>query len=131
MGQGKRQLGCNQYHPRPGSALPSPRRRRVTYLHGYRTCFYFGFFENLQYPGPRVDTWRNGLAGNDENVVANRGITRANHVHVKKNEVPQDIGSLAKKNVHELCYAVDEKGNYTAVPSSGWEVKTLALNESL
>jgi len=50
---------------------------------------------------------------------------------VKKNEVPQDIGSLAKKNVHELCYAVDEKGNYTAVPSSGWEVKTLALNESL
>ncbi len=47
------------------------------------------------------------------------------------NEVPQDDGSLAKKNVHELCYAVDENGRYTAVPSRGWEAKTLALNESL
>lgn len=47
------------------------------------------------------------------------------------NEVPQDNGSLAKKNVHELCYAVDEHGRYTAVPSRGWEAKTLALNESL
>jgi len=50
---------------------------------------------------------------------------------MNKNEVPQDDGSLAKKNVHELCYAVDEQGRYTAVPSSGWEAKTLALNESL
>ncbi|WP_353124236.1 hypothetical protein [Parapedobacter pyrenivorans] len=50
---------------------------------------------------------------------------------MNKNEVPQDKGSLAKKNVHELCYAVDENGRYTAVPSSGWEAKTLALNESL
>lgn len=47
------------------------------------------------------------------------------------NEVPQDDGSLARKNVHELCYAVDENGRYTAVPSRGWEAKTLALNESL
>lgn len=47
------------------------------------------------------------------------------------NEVPQDEGSLAKKNVRELCYAVDENGRYTAVPSRGWEAKTLALNESL
>lgn len=50
---------------------------------------------------------------------------------MNKNEVPQDQGSLAKKNVHELCYAVDENGRYMAVPSSGWEAKTLALNESL
>jgi len=50
---------------------------------------------------------------------------------MKKNEVPQDEGSLAKKNVHELCYAVDENGRYTTVPSRGWEAKTLALNESL
>ncbi|MFB2120378.1 hypothetical protein [Parapedobacter sp. 2B3] len=50
---------------------------------------------------------------------------------MNKNEVPQDDGSLAKKNVHELCYAVDEHGRYTVVPSRGWEVKTLALNESL
>lgn len=46
-------------------------------------------------------------------------------------EVPQDDGSLTKKNIHELCYAVDKQGRYTAVPSRGWEAKTLALNESL
>ncbi|MGV3764376.1 hypothetical protein [Parapedobacter sp.] len=50
---------------------------------------------------------------------------------MNKDEVPQDEGSLAKKNVHELCYALDEHGRYTAVPSRGWEAKTLALNESL
>lgn len=50
---------------------------------------------------------------------------------MNKDEVPQDDGSLAKKHVHELCYAVDEHGQYTAVPSRGWEAKTLALNESL
>lgn len=50
---------------------------------------------------------------------------------MNKDEVPQDNGSLAKKNVHELCYAIDENGRYSAVPSSGWDVKTLALNESL
>lgn len=48
-----------------------------------------------------------------------------------KDEVPQDESSLAKKDVRELCYAVDENGRYTVVPSSGWEAKTLALNESL
>ncbi|WP_262247261.1 hypothetical protein [Parapedobacter soli] len=50
---------------------------------------------------------------------------------MNKDDVPQDDSSLAKKNVHELCYAVDEHGRYTAVPSRGWEAKTLALNESL
>lgn len=50
---------------------------------------------------------------------------------MKKDDVPQDDGSLAKKNVHELCYAIDDQGRYTAVPSRGWEAKTLALNESL
>lgn len=50
---------------------------------------------------------------------------------MKKNQVPQDQGSLARKNIHELCYALDENGNYTTVQSSGWEVKTIALDESL
>ncbi|WP_257668471.1 helix-turn-helix transcriptional regulator [Parapedobacter tibetensis] len=50
---------------------------------------------------------------------------------MKKNQVPQDDGSLAKKNISELCYAVDENGRYTTVHSTGWEAKTLALNESL
>ncbi len=45
--------------------------------------------------------------------------------------MPQDDGSLAKKNISELCYAVDENGRYTTVHSTGWEAKTLALNESL
>ncbi len=50
---------------------------------------------------------------------------------MNKHDVPQDNGSLAKKNVHELCYALDEQGRYVTVASSGWEAKTLALNESL
>jgi len=50
---------------------------------------------------------------------------------MKKEQVPQDNSGLAKKNIHELCYAVDENGNYTTVQSSGWEVKASALDESL
>lgn len=50
---------------------------------------------------------------------------------MKKSQVPQDDGSLASKNMQELCYAVDERGEYTTVSSSGWEPKTLALNASL
>ncbi len=50
---------------------------------------------------------------------------------MKKDQVPQDNRGLAKKNIHELCYAVDENGNYTTVQSSGWEVKSEALEESL
>lgn len=50
---------------------------------------------------------------------------------MKKEEVPQDEGSLAKVGVNELCYAVDENGNYTTTQSSGWDVKTAALDESM
>lgn len=50
---------------------------------------------------------------------------------MKKDQVPQDNGGLSKKNLHELCYAVDENGNYTTVQSSGWDVKTVALDESI
>lgn len=50
---------------------------------------------------------------------------------MKKEQVPQDNSGLAKKNIHELCYAVDENGNYTTVQSSGWNVKATALDESL
>lgn len=50
---------------------------------------------------------------------------------MKKEQVPQDNSGLAKKNIHELCYAVDESGNYTTVQSSGWEVKASALDESM
>jgi hypothetical protein len=50
---------------------------------------------------------------------------------MKKDEIPQDKGSLAKVGVNELCYAVDENGNYTTAQSSGWEVKNAALDESM
>ncbi len=50
---------------------------------------------------------------------------------MKINEVPQDVGGLANKNMKELCYAVDENGNYKTKLSEGWDVKTLALNKSL
>lgn len=50
---------------------------------------------------------------------------------MKINEVPQDQGQLARNNLKEICYAVDEKGSYTTAHSSGWEVKTIALEKSL
>lgn len=50
---------------------------------------------------------------------------------MKKEQVPQDAGSLSKNNIQELCYAVDENGNYTTVQSSGWEAKSAALDESM
>jgi hypothetical protein len=38
---------------------------------------------------------------------------------MNKKEVPQDKGVLDQW--HNIQYAVDENGNYTLVPSSGWE----------
>lgn len=46
---------------------------------------------------------------------------------MKKDEVPQDPGSLGKVT-REICYATDEKGNYTTELSQGWDVKTGALD---
>jgi hypothetical protein len=45
---------------------------------------------------------------------------------MKKNEVPQDP-SLLDNFTKEVCYAVDESGQYTTELSRGWEVKTSAL----
>lgn len=50
---------------------------------------------------------------------------------MKKNEVPQDKSNLESANFRELCYAVDENGEYTTENSSGWEPKTLALNNAI
>lgn len=46
---------------------------------------------------------------------------------MKKEDVPQDLGSLGKLT-REVCYATDESGNYTTQLSKGWEVKTNALD---
>lgn len=46
---------------------------------------------------------------------------------MKKEELPQDPSSL-EKYTKEVCYVVDEKGNYTTGLSSGWDVKISALD---
>jgi hypothetical protein len=45
---------------------------------------------------------------------------------MKRDELPQDLGALGKIT-GEVCYVVDESGNYTTVLSNGWEVKSSAL----
>jgi hypothetical protein len=46
---------------------------------------------------------------------------------MKKEEIPQDESAL-NKLTKEVCYAVDSSGNYTTELSSGWEIKTKALD---
>ncbi|WP_299887284.1 hypothetical protein [uncultured Lacinutrix sp.] len=48
---------------------------------------------------------------------------------MRNSEVPQDKSSL--KGAKELCYAVDENGDYTTVNSTGWDPKTIALNNAI
>jgi hypothetical protein len=50
---------------------------------------------------------------------------------MKKEEVPQDKSNLSKSNMKELCYATDENGNYTTALSTGWEPKSIALENSI
>ncbi|WP_313112058.1 hypothetical protein [Aequorivita sediminis] len=50
---------------------------------------------------------------------------------MKKEEVPQDKSNLESANFRELCYAVDENGEYTTANSTGWEPKTVALNNAI
>ncbi len=50
---------------------------------------------------------------------------------MKKEDVPQDNSSLSKSNLKEVVYATDKDGKYEAALSSGWEAKTIVLNESL
>ena len=46
---------------------------------------------------------------------------------MKKTDIPQDQSSLSNFT-KEICYAVDETGNYTTNLSTGWDVKASALN---
>ena len=50
---------------------------------------------------------------------------------MKKSEVPQDKSSLESANFKELCYAVDENGEYTTAHSTGWDPKTIALDNAI
>ena len=46
---------------------------------------------------------------------------------MKKDDVPQDLGALGKIT-KEVCYVVDDSGNYVTDLSDGWEVKSKALD---
>lgn len=46
---------------------------------------------------------------------------------MKVNEVPQDEAFLEEGRIRDLCYVVDEKGQYTKVMSKGWEPKNDAI----
>ncbi len=48
---------------------------------------------------------------------------------MQKKDVPQDPGKL-DNFTREVCYAVDENGNYVTELSTGWEVKTTALGKA-
>jgi hypothetical protein len=48
---------------------------------------------------------------------------------MKKKEVPQDEG-LNEGRFEDVCYALDENGNYVAVLSTGWIPKTDALMQA-
>lgn len=46
---------------------------------------------------------------------------------MKKEEIPQDNGAL-NKLTKEVVYAVDKNGKYTTELSTGWKVKSTALD---
>ena len=46
---------------------------------------------------------------------------------MKKDDVPQDLGALGKIT-KEICYATDSSGKYVAEQSTGWDVKSKALD---
>lgn len=50
---------------------------------------------------------------------------------MKKEQVPQDQSNLSKNNLKELCYAVNNDGKYTTELSTGWEPKSIALEQSM
>lgn len=46
---------------------------------------------------------------------------------MKINEVPQDGAFLVEGKIRDLCYVVDDKGQYTKVLSKGWTPKNDAI----
>lgn len=46
---------------------------------------------------------------------------------MKIKDVPQDGEILESSGVRDVCYAIDENGNYTQVVSVGWEPKNDAI----
>ena len=50
---------------------------------------------------------------------------------MKKDEVPQDKSNLETAKFKELCYAIDKDGNYITAKSTGWDPKTIALDNAI
>jgi len=48
---------------------------------------------------------------------------------MKVSEVPQERG-IMPEDFHEVCYAVDEGGNYVLAESAGWEPKNVANSQA-
>ncbi|MCP4681114.1 MAG: hypothetical protein GY864_02130 [Desulfobacterales bacterium] len=48
---------------------------------------------------------------------------------MKKEDVPQDAG-ISGNYGKEICYAVDNDGHYSLVPSLGWEPKNIANSQA-
>ena len=48
---------------------------------------------------------------------------------MKISDVPQDRGMITDDR-REICYAVDEKGNYVLAESAGWEPKNVANSQA-
>jgi hypothetical protein len=46
---------------------------------------------------------------------------------MKVNEVPQDKGFLIEGRISDLCYALDDDGNYRQTISTGWAPKNDAM----
>ncbi len=47
-----------------------------------------------------------------------------------KFHVPQDDENFMQGKTRDVCYVVDENGNYTTALSSGWEVKNIVFKQT-
>ncbi len=50
---------------------------------------------------------------------------------MKKSDVPQDKSNLESANIKDMYYALDENGNYITELSTGWNPKTIALDNAI
>jgi len=49
---------------------------------------------------------------------------------MKSKEVPQDDANMLQGKFKEPVYSVDENGNYTTVPSVGWDPKNAVMQQA-
>lgn len=49
---------------------------------------------------------------------------------MKSKDVPQDNANMLQGKLREPLYSLDENGNYTTVPSVGWEPKNAVMQEA-